>query len=82
MIWTTETVLMGRDAKGNPVAFWSKHTGHKMDLMYLVKQVKISDVERFGEDMFYHNTAESLKLKVAGVNITNLIKKDEEIIQD
>lgn len=76
MIWALESVLIGRDKKGNPVAMWAKHPVNKMDLMYLTKQVKLTDVEKFSNDMYMNNAAESLSLK-AGVN-----NKDETIIQD
>lgn len=64
MFWKQETVLIGQDEKGNPVAMWRKHPTLKMDLMYLNKQVKMTDVEKFGDDVYSNNFSEKLRLKI------------------
>ena len=63
MIFKNESVLVVQDEQGNPVAFWRKHPKLRMDLMYLTKQVKMSDVEKFSSEMYLNNCAENLILR-------------------
>ena len=51
------------DSKGNLVAMWRRHPAFKKNILYSVKEMSLSDIEKFGSDLYINNCAEKLEIK-------------------
>ena len=63
MIQVIEGNLVVMDSKGNPVAMWRRHPAFKKNILYSVKEMSLSDIEKFGSDLYINNCAEKLAIK-------------------
>ncbi len=64
MIQIPEQNLIVQDVKGNPVAMWRRHPEIKKNILYSVKEMSLTDIEKFGSDLYIDNFAEKLQVKV------------------
>lgn len=63
MIQIIEGNLVVMDSKGNLVAMWRRHPAFKKNILYSVKEMSLSDIEKFGSDLYINNCAEKLEIK-------------------
>lgn len=55
MAHSQEVNLIVSDSKGNPVAMWRKHPKLKINILYRLKEMSLTDIEKLGTDLYEIN---------------------------